>query len=175
MAVTSKNLRSAQAVQPPAQMLSQRLYTVAYGVMLLLAALAIYVLVGVLISQVRVTVDDLRYGRPRTTHIDGFVGHGEAAGRPTHLIALNLDRQVVILELPGGDATSPRTITGPYLFGASEDLTPVTLQLQDVDGDGLRDLVLDIRSEQVIYLNKDGTFRLPAREEQALLNQRGSP
>jgi len=34
-------------------------------------------------------LDDLRYGFPRATQLDGFVGHGEESGDPTHLIALN--------------------------------------------------------------------------------------
>jgi hypothetical protein len=64
-------------------------------------------------------------------------------------------------------------LSGPYLFGANEELTPLQLQLQDLDGDGKLDLLLDIRQEQLVYLNRDGAFRLPTPEEQAAL-QRGS-
>jgi hypothetical protein len=126
-------------------------------------------------SRVDVLLDDVRYGRPRTHHITAFVGHGEEAGRPTQLTALNLNREVVILELPGGDASKVRAISGPYLFGAEEHLTPVTLAVRDMDGDGQIDLLVNIRREQIVYLNKEGTFRLPDAAEQQRLIQAGTP
>jgi hypothetical protein len=124
-------------------------------------------------GKASVLVDDLRYGRPRTTQLDAFVGHEETNGQPTHLMAINLNRQVMVIELPGGEAAKARTLSGPYLFGANEELTPLQLHLQDLDGDGKPDLLLDIRQEQLVYLNRDGAFRLPTPEEQAAL-QRGS-
>ena len=144
-----------------------------YAVTLILAAVAIYVLVSFMLGKAQIVIDDVRYGRPRTTQLDAFVGHDEANGQPTHLLAINLNRQATIVELPGGDATKARTISGPYLFGADEDLTPVRLAVRDMDGDGQVDLLLDVRNEQVIYLNKDGVFRLPTPAEQATLT-RGS-
>jgi hypothetical protein len=143
----------------------------AYAVALLLAALAIYALVSLVMGRLHVVVDDMRYGRPRTSQLDGFVGHGETTGRPTHLMAINLNRQIIVVELPGGDPAKARSIPGPYLFGAEEDLTPVFLSLRDMDGDGAVDLLLDVRREQIVYLNKDGTFRLPTVEEDARLKQ----
>lgn len=146
--------------------------SVAYGVTFVLAALAIYVLVGAVVDWGRIRLDDLRYGRPRTTHLEGYVGHaGEVAGRPTRFIGLNIDRQVMVLELPGGDSTQLRSIPGPYLFGADEDLTPVLLSLRDMDGDGLEDLIVNVRNEQIVYLNRDGGFRLPTPDEQSRLVQ----
>ena len=172
MAVTHKNLRSAQAGQPRGGAL-HRVQMLTYGVTLILAAAAIYVIVSLLLGKANILVDDLRYGRPRTTQIDAFVGHEEANGQPTHLMAINLNRQVMVIELPGGEAAKARTLSGPYLFGANEELTPLHLHLQDLDGDGNPDLLLDIRREQLVYLNRDGAFRLPTPEEQAAL-QRGS-
>jgi hypothetical protein len=130
--------------------------------------------VSLAMGKLHTVVDDLRYGRPRTTQINGFVGHDEAAGQPTHLMAINLNRQVVVVELPGGDPAKARSIAGPYLFGADEDLTPVVLSLYDADRDGQVDLLLDVRRELLVYLNKDGAFRLPTAEEDAQL-KRGSP
>jgi len=173
MAVTHKSLRPAQAAQPRGGVLLRRVQVLAYGVTLILAAVAIYVVISLLLGKLNVLIDDLRYGRPRTTQLDAFVGHDEAAGQPTHLMAINLNRQVTVIELPGGDASKTRTLSGPYLFGANEDLTPLRLQVRDVDGDGQPDLLLDIRQEQLVYLNRDGAFRLPTPEEQAAL-QRGS-
>jgi hypothetical protein len=175
MGITSKNLRSVQRTRVQATAFTRRLHALAYGITLLLAALAVYAVVSLLLGKVHVVVDDIRYGRPRAMHMDAFVGHGEDAGHPTHLMAMNLNRQVVVLELPGGDAANTRTISGPYLFGADEDLTPVLLSLHDMDGDGQLDLLLDVRREQIVYLNKDGAFRPPTLDEQALLNRESGP
>jgi hypothetical protein len=174
MAVTSKNMRATGRPSSVAVFAAQ-LRALVYGTTLLLAVLAIYAVVGVVQSRVNVFVDDVRYGRPRTHHITAFVGHGEESGRPTQLTALNLDREIVILELPGGDASKVRAISGPYLFGADEHLTPVTLAVQDIDGDGQADLLVNIRREQIVYLNKDGAFRLPDAAEQQRLMQAATP
>jgi hypothetical protein len=173
MAVTQKSLRSEQRAQRPVVSLSRRLYSAFYVVTLVLAAVTIYAVVSLFVGKAHVLIDDLRYGRPRTTQLNAFVGHDETTGQPTHIMAINLNRQVTIIELPGSDAAKSRTIAGPYLFGADEDLTPPQLSLRDMDGDGNVDLVLDIRNEQIIYLNKDGMFRLPTPEEQPALTGGG--
>lgn len=170
MAVTSKDIDSKSGGR--ASVFPRSVGPVAYGVTFVLAAFAVYVLVGAVVSWGQVRLDDLRYGRPRTTHLEGYVGHGaEVEGRPTRFVGLNIDRQVVVLELPGGDTTQVRSLPGPYLFGANEDLTPVLLSLGDMDGDGLRDLVVNVRNEQIVYLNRDGGFRLPTPDEQSRLVQ----
>lgn len=169
MAVTQKTLRSNLQARGTASALPQRMYSAVYAATLLLAAVAIYVLVSMLLGKAQVVADDLRYGRPRTTQADAFVGHEENSGQPTHLMAVNLNRQAMIIELPGGNPAKARTISGPYLFGANEDLTPLGLELRDIDDDGHVDLLLNVRDEQVVYLNKDGTFRLPTPAEQAAL------
>lgn len=169
MAVTSKNIRSGQRSTEVIPPLRERLHFGVYLVTLLLAAVAIYAVIGLALGRAGVLIDDLRYGRPRTAQLSASVQHGETPGKPTHLMALNLNRQVVVIEIPGGDASKTRTISGPYLFGANEDLTPVTLSLRDMDGDGLPDLLVDVRREQIVYLNRDGAFRLPNANEQARL------
>lgn len=174
MAVTSKDIDGNRGAR--AAWLPRGVGLTAYLVTFLLAALAIYVLVGAAVSWGQVRIDDLRYGRPRTTHLEGFVGHGaEGAGNPTRFVGLNINRQVVVLELPGGDSTQVRSLPGPYLFGADQDLTPVLLSLYDTDGDGQDDLIVNVRNEQIVYLNRDGGFRLPTPEEQQrILQELGS-
>jgi hypothetical protein len=173
MAVQSRDLRPPQ-VLPDADSWRRRAAKLVYLVTGVLALLAAYGLMGALVERARIAADDMRYGRPRTTHLDGFVGHGESRGSPTHLMAINLERRVVIVELPGSDPSVARVMEGPYLFGADESLTPIELLLQDVDGDGTLDLLVTVRREQVVYLNKDGVFRLPTAAEQAELS-RGKP
>lgn len=150
-------------------------YTIVRWLVTATAIVAIAIIVSVVIDFGRIVLDDWRYGRPRTTHLTGYAGlAAERTGRPSHFIAMNLDRQTVIVVLPGGDPTYVQTWQGPYLFGLHEDLTPVVLSLADADGDGLADLVVTIHNEQVVYLNRDGTFRLPNPEEWHRLAQERS-
>jgi hypothetical protein len=119
-------------------------------------------------------LDDLRYGFPRTTQLDGVVGHGESGGEPTHLIALNLRGQISILEIPGGDPAQARAIAGPYLFGADGAYVVPRLSLEDVNGDEQADLLLQVREEIVVYINENGTFRLITPAERARLAPAGA-
>ncbi len=174
MAVTSKDLntltRLGRSVAWPRWM-----QIGIYSITLVLAVLAGYVIIGQIVGRASVLYDDWRYGRPRTMHVDAFVGHDEASGVPTHLIAMNIGRQVTVIELPGGDPAKVRSISGPYLVGADEELTPVQIALDDIDGDNLPDLLLNIRREQIVYLNREGGFRLPTPEEQTQLNGKRAP
>jgi hypothetical protein len=148
--------------------------TIAYIVTGILALLALYVLLSSVVGWGQVLWDDMRYGRPRTFHLTANVGRAEEAAAPTHLIAMNLDRQVVIMEIPGGDASRTRTLPGPYLFGAGEDLTPVTMRLADMNGDGAADLIVRVKNEEMVYLNREGGFNLITAEERQQLIQAGT-
>ena len=119
-------------------------------------------------------LDDLRYGYPRTTQIDGLVGHNESGGTPTHLIAVNLNRQVSVLELPGGDASKLQVLAGPYLVGADGDYVVPQLSLADLTRDGNVDLLLQVRGEVVVYVNDHGVFRLLTPAERAQLVESGA-
>jgi hypothetical protein len=117
-------------------------------------------------------LDDWRYGRPRTYKLSALVGHENGNGLPTQFVAMNLNRRVVIFEFPGGEATEARTIVGPYLFGQGEDLTPVTLELQDLTGDQLPELLVNVKNEVLVYLNEPAGFRtMTAEEHQQLVEQ----
>ncbi|MEI6776469.1 MAG: hypothetical protein WCK70_06180 [Chloroflexales bacterium] len=172
MAIISREIKEARIARPLP--LSHSVGIIAYFVTGVLAMLAVYVLVGTAVSWLQIHTDDVRYGRPRTTHIEGLVKHGaETVAQPTRMIGMNINRQVVVLELPAGDPAHVRSLAGPYLFGANEDLTPVLLSLRDMDHDGLDDLIIDVRNEQIVYLNRDGSFRIPTPDEQQLLQEHG--
>lgn len=140
-----------------------------------LCAFMLYITVSALLEWAQVKLDDFQYGRPRTVQMDAYVGHAEAEGVPSHFIAMNLNRRVTIMELPGGDSTKANTIVGPYLFGQGEDLTPVQLNAQDVNADTHPDLVVTVKSEQLIYLNDGTTFRLMTPEERIALQRAQVP
>lgn len=108
------------------------------------------------------TQDDWHYGRPRTFQTDAVVGHNDSSSNPSHFIAVNLNRHVLIIELPGGDATKARIYSGPILIGQGQDLAPVTLSFQDVNGDGLLDMIVNVQDAHFVYINGNGTFH-PAK------------
>lgn len=165
MAVTSRNLHPVTQPRMPAQAVWQRHQKINFGILrawwkpaatILVAYLALLFVTG----QATTWLNDLRYGRPRTMQISGMVGHNEAQGELSHFIALNLNRQVVVMELPGGDAAKAQVLQGPYLFGADEALTPVRLRLADLNNDAKDDLVISVKNEEIIYINSGDAFRL---------------
>src|SRR5579859_4625549 len=105
------------------------------------------------------TYDDLRYGRPRTFQIDAWVGHNEQTGMPSHFIALNLHRHIEIIEIPGGDAEHTRILSGPQLYGATDELTPVTLRFVDLNADHRPDMLVSFDGSRLVFINDGTSFR----------------
>jgi hypothetical protein len=107
--------------------------------------------------------DDWRYGRPRTFQIDQVVGHHDSAQHPSHFIAMNLNRHILVIEIPGGDVSKSVLFSGPTLLGPGQDLTAVTLSFQDLNHDGKPDMIVNLQESQFVYLNENGTF-VPASQ-----------
>ena len=128
--------------------------------MVVMALLA--VALSSLTSWWRIHQDDAQYGRPRTFQLDAVVGHNDSAAIPTHFIFINLNRHIDIIELPGGDTAHARIYPGPVLFGDGQDLTPVTAEIRDVNGDGKPDIIVHIQDQQLVFIN-DGTQFRPLR------------
>lgn len=177
MAVRSQEIRSATTragsmnPRPVSVTPSVSPHTLAYLLTALLALVAISAVMGNVVSWGRTQIDTFRYGNPRTFQLSEAIGHEDGPGKPTHLIAMNLNRQVTVIELPGGDASKVRTLAGPYLFGADEDKTPVLLRLDDLNTDGTKDLIVTIKNEEIVYLNRDGQFNLLTDADRAALGQ----
>ncbi len=124
----------------------------------MIAMLAMWVVGSLAVNWWNTTRDDWQYGRPRTIQIDAQVGHNNT-GTPSHFIALNLNRHVIIIELPGGDPTRAKDYIGPTLLGDGQDLTPVTLSFKDVNGDGKPDMLVHIQDQTLVFINDGGQFR----------------
>jgi hypothetical protein len=103
--------------------------------------------------------DDATFGMPRTYQTDAVVGHGDSPANPSHFIAVNLHRHVIIIELPGGDASQARIYSVTTLYGDGQDVTPVTLSFKDVNGDGKKDMLIHIQDQTIVLLNDNGGFR----------------
>jgi hypothetical protein len=131
----------------------------------MLATLALIAVLSIVTSWFTTTLNDLRYGRPRTFQIDAYVGHNEAPGMPSHFLAVNLHGRIEIIELPGGDANHARIYIGPQLYGSDADLIPVTLSFIDVNGDQKPDMIINFQGTRVVFINDQGEFR-PLRPEE---------
>ncbi len=108
----------------------------------------------------QVTRDDWQYGRPRTFQTDANVGHGSAGNPASHFLALNLNKHIEVIEIPGGDTRKSKLYVGPTLIGDGQELAPVTLSFADVNKDGLPDLIIHIGDGTFLFLNqRDGTFQ----------------
>ena len=134
----------------------------------MIAMLLLWTLLSSIFGWITTTANDIRYGRPRTYQTDQFVGHGEQSGTPSHFLAINLNRRIEIIELPGGDATHAKIYLGPQLYATNDDLTPVTLTFLDVNGDHKPDMIVSFQSSRIVFINDQGSFRpmLPAERHQ---------
>ncbi len=157
----------APTVQP-----QHRASRMPYVVAALLALAALALMANSLVTWTQTKIDDMRYGRPRTTSLSGFVGHNETGGVPSQFVAMNVNRRVIVFELPGGDPAQTRTLQGPYLFGANEDLTPVRLRLALINDDQASDLVVSVKNEEIVYINENNNFRLITPEERTAHQQK---
>ena len=154
---------------------SRRAHPLLYLGVGMLVMLAVCTGLSLFVPWAHTTLDDLRYGRPRTFQVDAFVGHNEQAAVPTHFIALNLHRHIMVIELPGGDPAHARIYSGPVLYGADDDLVPVTLSFADVNGDHKPDMIVHLyyqgwlgftdSEQEVVFINENGSFR-PARPDE---------
>jgi hypothetical protein len=131
----------------------------------MLVTLALIAVLSIVTTWFTTTLDDLRYGRPRTFQVDAYVGHNESPGMPSHFLAVNLQGRIEIIELPGGDASHARIYIGPQLYGSDADLIPVTLSFLDVNGDHKPDMIINFQGTHVVFINDQGGFR-PLRPEE---------
>lgn len=129
----------------------RRLVVLGIGLMIMIVG---YILLNILGNWWTTTQNDWHYGRPRTFQVDANVGHGTAANPYSHFIAINLNKHIEVIEIPGNDPAKSLTYIGPTLIGPGEELTPVTLSFEDVNGDGHPDLVIHVADSKFIFLNQ---------------------
>jgi len=137
-----------------------RLHWLVFVGVALLVMLGGYVLFTIVANWWSVTQANWQYGYPRTSQCDAVVGHNhDSTANPTHFIALNLNGQVEVIEIPAGDAAKAKIYVGPSLVGTSANLAPVTLSFADVTGDGKLDLIIHVQGGQFVFINTGSEFR----------------
>ena len=115
--------------------------------------------------------DDVRYGNPRTYQTNAVVGHGnDSPAHPSHFIAVNLNRQAIVVEFPAGSQAGALSYVVPYyILGPGGDLTPITLEFRDVTGDGKVDMVIHIhlqsQDQTFVFVNAGTKFRPPTAKD----------
>jgi hypothetical protein len=144
------------------------LYALAFIVVLVIAVNVI-ISISVFSSDLITTI---RYGNPRTTHLEAFVGfNGETSASPTEITAVNLHGVANIYIMPAGKA-SGGFILQQTLAEDTEGKSPIYLDLFDCDRDGHTDLIVSLNGgSSFVYLLDTGKqqFRIPNAEEQARL------
>ena len=101
---------------------------------------------------------DATYGFPRTYQTDHVVGIADSQNHPSHFMFENLQGRVLIIFLPGGDATRAKIYIGPTIFTDNADQVPVTGEFKDV-GNGKVDMIVHIGDQKIIYLNTGTDFK----------------
>jgi len=133
----------------------------------MIAMLVLWVAGSLFLAWSLARYDDFRYGNPRTYQTDAVVGHGgDSPAHPSHFIAVNLNRQAIVVEFPAGSQANAESYVVPYyILGPGGDKTPITLEFRDVTGDGKPDMIIHIHlqsQDQTFVFVNDGTkFRPP--------------
>lgn len=163
--VTAK-LPESEIMDAPRGRRGQAAHPLVYLGLGMLGMLVLWICLSLLLGWGQGILDDMRYGRPRTFQMDMYVGHNEQAGQPSHFIALNLNRRIQVIEISGGDPAHTHVYTGPQLYGAQDDLVPVTLRFIDVNGDHRPDMIVSFQGTQIAYINEQDQFRPATPAEQ---------
>ena len=104
--------------------------------------------------------DDWAYGMPRTSHAVANVGHSDPLTPLSYFTAENLHGKIWVMEVNSGDPNKypPHDYFIGTLVGDGNDLIPVTLRFEDVNGDGKLDMIIEYNNTQVIFYNTGKTF-----------------
>lgn len=104
--------------------------------------------------------NDWHYGQPRTFQTDAFVGHEVDAKIPSHFIAVNLNGNIEVIELPGGDTAHTQRFQVTQLSGEAGKLIPVTLEFVDSQHTHHPDMIVHIQNTEILFHNTNGTFHI---------------
>lgn len=149
-------------VLPKMQQARRRLPWYFYASTILAGIILLYIVINVGGTWLQHTKDDWTYGNPRTYQTDANVGHGTEQSPMSHFIAENLNGQVIVIEIPGGQLSKAHIYTITTLAHGSND-TPVTVSFKDINADGKLDLLVSIGEPDnplfvVMLFNNGQTF-----------------
>lgn len=137
----------------------------------MIAMLVLWELGSIALAWGTARYDDIRYGNPRTYQTDAVVGHGKDSKlHPSHFIAVNLNRQAIVVEFPAGNPAGAESYVVPYyILGPGADQVPVTLEFRDVTADGKLDMIIPIhlqsQDQTFVFINDGTKFRPPTSKD----------
>ncbi len=136
----------------------------------MIAMLVLWELGSIALAWGNARYNDYLYGNPRTYQTNAVVGHGgDSTEHPSHFIAINLNRQAIVVEFPAGNPAGAVSYVVPYyILGPGGDGVPVTLEFRDVTGDGKPDMIIHIHlqsQDQTFVFVNDGTKFRPANNK----------
>lgn len=136
----------------------------------MIAMLILWELGTLVLSWSLARYDDMRYGNPRTFQINAIVGHADSPLHPSHFMAINLNRQAIVVEFPAGNPSGAQSYVVPYyILGQGGDLTPITLEFRDVTGDSKPDMIIHIhlqtQDQTFVFVNEGAKFRPPTSKD----------
>jgi len=134
-----------------------------------LVLLLLWVGISQLVTWGGNTLNDLRYGYPRTFQMDAVISHHDDPAYPTHLLALNLHGEIILEEFPGGDVSQARSYLLTTLVGPGSDQAVVTLRLIDPLYTGKPDVIVTVGDLLIILVNDQSGFRPPTPSERQQL------
>jgi hypothetical protein len=130
----------------------------------MIAAIVLWLLGSSVVAWGQNVYNNWHYGYPRTFQTDTVVGHNnDSKAHPSHFIAMNLNRQIVVIEFPAGDPSKAVSYVAPiYISGNGGDLAPVTLEFRDVNGDGKPDMIIHVwlpgQNQVFVFINNGKSF-----------------
>jgi hypothetical protein len=87
--------------------------------------------------------NDWTYGKQRHFEISAIVGHSDSANNPSHFTAENINGQIIVIELPGGNASKAKIYQIETVPGNTGN-PPVKISFQDMNADGKPDMLVVI-------------------------------
>jgi hypothetical protein len=133
----------------------------------MLAMLALWLIGSNVVSWGSQFYNDMKYGYPRTYQTDAVVGHNnDSLSHPSHFIAINMNRQAIVIEMMAGDPQKAITYIAPVVItGVGGDRAPITVEFRDVTNDNKPDMILHIHlptQDQISVFINDGTKFRPS-------------
>ena len=114
-----------------------------------------WILLTALSGFIQIKRDDLIYGNPRTVQLDANFSHNNQV---SHIIGLNLNGTIEVIETQTGKNPFMHMYVVANL-PTSAALEPVTLTVQDLNGDGKLDLLVTINGFTIPLYNNGTGFQ----------------
>jgi hypothetical protein len=105
--------------------------------------------------------DQWHYGDGRIARVEARFGHNDQQ-TPTEILALENQHQIDLIELPGGEVKKARGYQVGEVITQQTEHVVITLNVKDVNGDGLLDVVVSSPESDVasfVLYNNGTTFQ----------------